>query len=125
MGSELSEPRKQLYFFLGLVSVAMAYIGVALPGIPGIPFILLSAWLLVRSNDRMYQWLLARPVFGKVLKRFGEEGPLPLGFRWFVLTQWWVSVVVAWIWLVHSTGGRVALAVVCVLVSVLWWRFRR
>ena len=50
------------YFFL-----ALAIVGIFLPGLPTVPFLLLTAWFAARGSDRLHSWLYAHPHLGKLL----------------------------------------------------------
>ena len=50
------------YFFL-----ALAIIGIFLPGLPTVPFLLLTAWFAARGSERLHSWLYAHPHLGKLL----------------------------------------------------------
>lgn len=57
------------YFFLTL-----AVIGVLLPGLPTVPFLLLTAWFAARGSDRLHGWLYAHPQLGKLLIDWEQHG---------------------------------------------------
>lgn len=61
-------------FFLGIVSLILGIIGVALPVLPTTPFILLSAFCFSKSSDRFYRWLISIPTFGKSIQDWNEKG---------------------------------------------------
>ena len=86
--------QKYLFFVLGLFFLALAYIGIIMPGIPAIPFILLAGWLFLKSSDKLYNWMLRQRFLGKVLKKF-NSGDVSTKTKWFVISQYWVSIVVA------------------------------
>ena len=50
------------YFFL-----ALAIVGILLPGLPTVPFLLLTAWFAARGSDRLHSWLYSHPHLGKLL----------------------------------------------------------
>ncbi|MDH5302401.1 MAG: YbaN family protein [Gammaproteobacteria bacterium] len=50
------------YFFL-----ALAIVGMLLPGLPTVPFLLLTAWFAARGSERLHGWLYAHPQLGKLL----------------------------------------------------------
>ncbi|MCB1705031.1 MAG: YbaN family protein [Halioglobus sp.] len=50
------------YFFL-----ALALVGVVLPGVPTVPFLLLAAWFAGKGSERLHRWLYQHPHFGKLL----------------------------------------------------------
>ena len=57
------------YFFL-----ALAILGVVLPGLPTVPFLLLTAWFAARGSERLHRWLYAHPHFGKLLIDWEQHG---------------------------------------------------
>lgn len=117
--------KKALFLVFGTISLVLAYVGVALPGIPGIPFILLTAWFYVRSSDKMYNWLREHKLFGRLLKSFSKKEKVPLGFKLFVVSQLWVSITVTLIWLVHNIYFQAFIVLIGVIVSVVVFRMRK
>jgi hypothetical protein len=53
-----------IFAYLFLV---LALVGVFLPGLPTVPFLLLTAWFATRGSDRLHSWLYAHPHLGKLL----------------------------------------------------------
>ena len=53
---------------LGCLSLAMAVLGVILPGLPATPFLLLSSFFLVRSSPKLHGWLIQSRIFGSLLE---------------------------------------------------------
>lgn len=52
---------------LAYLFLALALVGVFLPGLPTVPFLLLTAWFAARGSDRLHSWLYAHPHLGKLL----------------------------------------------------------
>jgi uncharacterized membrane protein YbaN (DUF454 family) len=50
------------YFFL-----VLAIIGVVMPGLPTVPFLLLTAWFAAKGSKRLHRWLYSHPHLGKLL----------------------------------------------------------
>lgn len=48
---------RYLALVLAYVCLALAFIGVALPGLPTVPFLLLAAWFSARGSTRLHAWL--------------------------------------------------------------------
>lgn len=57
------------YFFL-----VLAIIGVVLPGLPTVPFLLLTAWFAAKGSERLHSWLYAHPHLGKLLIDWEQRG---------------------------------------------------
>ncbi|MCL1078283.1 DUF454 domain-containing protein [Parashewanella spongiae] len=52
-----------LLIFVGLVSVLLGVIGIFLPLLPTVPFILLALFCFARSSEKLHQWLIKHPWF--------------------------------------------------------------
>lgn len=59
------------YLFLGL-----AVIGIVLPGLPTVPFLLLAGWFAARGSARLHRWLYAHPHFGALLINWEQQGAI-------------------------------------------------
>ncbi len=112
-----SKQKKILFLILGFVSLVLAYIGVALPGFPGTPFILLTAFFFVRSSDKLYNWLLKNRIFRKIIHEFDGKETIPLKFKLFVILQMWITITVAALLFIKGLNGRLALVVFGILFS--------
>ncbi|NIZ11815.1 YbaN family protein [Phaeobacter sp. HF9A] len=67
---------KFLYLCLGLLSVLFALIGIALPLLPTVPFLLLAAFFFARSSERLHAWLLSHRTFGPAIVDWNEHGAI-------------------------------------------------
>lgn len=109
---------KLLLAFFGVVSLALGVAGIFLPLLPTTPFLLLAAWLFVRSSPRLYDWLMSHPRLGEYIRNFREERAIPLRVKivsvsliWLTIGFCIVSVVAEWWW------AQVALAVLAAAIS--------
>ena len=59
--------RRWLFVALGIGFVALAAVGVVVPGIPTTPFLLVASYFLLRSSPRLHIRLLRSRTFGPVL----------------------------------------------------------
>ena len=59
------------YFFL-----ALALIGIIIPGLPTVPFLLLAAWFSAKGSDRLHRWLYTHPHLGKLLIDWEQQGAI-------------------------------------------------
>jgi uncharacterized membrane protein YbaN (DUF454 family) len=83
---------------LGLLCVALGVLGVAVPGLPTTPFLILAAACFVRSSQKLYDRLLANRVFGPAVRTFRERGAVPRAARWTALGTMAVCVLFAVTW---------------------------
>lgn len=65
-----------LWLSFGLLSVALAGIGVLLPLLPTVPFLLLAAICFARSSDTLHNWLFNHARFGPSIKSWQRSGAI-------------------------------------------------
>lgn len=64
---------RYIALFLACLFLILAIIGVVLPGVPTVPFLLLAAWFAARGSERMHRWLYRHPYFGKLLTDWKDQ----------------------------------------------------
>lgn len=67
---------KSLYLVLGLASVALGIIGIFLPILPTVPFMLLAAFCFARSNPAWERRILEHPRFGPPIRAWRDRGAI-------------------------------------------------
>ncbi|MYM55362.1 YbaN family protein [Thalassovita mangrovi] len=65
-----------IWAILGLISVALGLIGVVLPLLPTVPFMLLAAFFFARSSERLHAWLIEHPTFGPSIVDWQTRGAI-------------------------------------------------
>ncbi|MEQ8898287.1 MAG: YbaN family protein [Roseovarius sp.] len=65
-----------LWLGLGLFCVALGMVGVILPLLPTVPFLLLATFFFARSSQRLHGWLLGHPHFGPAIVNWHEKGAI-------------------------------------------------
>ncbi len=61
---------------LGTLCVGLALIGVFLPLLPTVPFLLLASFLFARSSPRLHNWILSHPRFGPMIEDWMRSGAI-------------------------------------------------
>ncbi len=62
--------KRALLVAAGTAAVALAMLGVLLPILPTVPFLLIAAYCYARSSERFYCWLTKNRIFGSHLARY-------------------------------------------------------
>lgn len=69
-------PKRLLFLAAGACSTVMTVIGILVPGIPTVPFLLSSSYFLARSSPRAHAALLATPMFGTLVREWDAHQAL-------------------------------------------------
>jgi len=72
---------KAIYLVLRLVSVGAGIIGLFLPILPTVPFMLLAAFFFARSNPAWERRILKHPRFGPPIRAWRERGAIGRGAK--------------------------------------------
>jgi uncharacterized protein len=110
---------RRLWLGAGLASVALGAVGVALPILPTVPFLILAAFCFARSNPALEQRILDHKVFGPGIRAWRERGAisrrgklaatgafaasivfglLTLGWPWVLIPPGVAAVSLSWLW---------------------------
>ncbi|WP_170334293.1 YbaN family protein [Ruegeria arenilitoris] len=65
-----------IWAILGLICVGLAMVGVVLPLLPTVPFLLLAAFFFARSSSRLHNWLITHPSFGPLIVDWQSSGAI-------------------------------------------------
>lgn len=66
-----------LLLVLGFICTGIGITGLVVPGLPGVPFLLLAAWAFSRSSKRFHHWLIYHPVFGEPVRAWQKYRAVP------------------------------------------------
>ena len=62
---------------LARVCVALGFIGIFVPGLPTVPFLLVAAWAGGHGWPQLERWLLNHPKHGPAIRRWRDHGAVP------------------------------------------------
>jgi uncharacterized protein len=117
-----ASPRWQrlLWMAAGAFALLLGVIGIFLPLLPTVPFVLLAAWCFSRSSERWERWMLAHRVFGPIVRDWRATRAVPLRAKQLASVMMAGSSLGAW-WLLPARFGWLP-AVCC--AAVAWWMWR-
>ena len=117
-----SAPVRWLMMALALVSLLLGLMGLFLPVLPTVPFILLSAWAAARSSPRLLAWLEGHPSFGPMLTEWRRGGVVRRRAKWMATFTMGASAVLM---LVTLPKRWTAMLLIACMACVLIWLWRR
>jgi uncharacterized membrane protein YbaN (DUF454 family) len=114
------------WWLLAYVALGLGLVGIVVPGLPTVPFILLSAWAAAQGSTRLHRWLLAHPRFGRMIHDWHAHGAVARRSKWMASGAMVASalLIVALAWLTgYARWWAVALPIACMAVVAAWlWR---
>ncbi|MRI33078.1 hypothetical protein EOPP23_08790 [Endozoicomonas sp. OPT23] len=110
---------KIFLIFAGILSLVAGVIGIFLPLLPTTPFLLLSAFCFARSSEKLHQWLLNHPYFGRVLSNWEKHRGMEAKHKKRALIFTTISFAVS-IYFAPLLAVKIMLVVmsVCVLTGI-------
>ena len=80
---------------LGVGSLVLGAIGVVLPLLPTVPFVILAAYCFGRSDPRIERWLLEHPQFGPSIQNWRRHGAISRKGKIAATLAFAVSIAIA------------------------------
>lgn len=71
-----------IYAATAYLCIGLAALGLLLPGLPTVPFLLLAAWAASRGSPRVHDWLHEHRHFGPLLRDWMERQAVPVKAKW-------------------------------------------
>lgn len=65
-----------LWAGFGILCLLLGLVGVVLPLLPTVPFLLLAAFFFARSSERLHSWLLSHPRLGPPIEDWHSRGAI-------------------------------------------------
>ena len=111
------------WWLLAYAALGLGLLGVVLPGLPTVPFILLSAWAAAQGSQRLHAWLLAHPKFGTMIRDWHDHGAVTRRSKWLASGAMLAStaLLLAMAWFTgYQRWWAVALPIACMAVVGAW-----
>ncbi len=110
------------WWLLAWAALALGMIGIVVPGLPTVPFVLLSAYAAARGSEKLHAWLLAHQRFGPMIRDWQAEGAVSRRAKWLATAMMALAAAVMFLtapeWWMAATGT----AIMAVVDLWLWRR---
>ncbi|MEE9434251.1 MAG: YbaN family protein [Sphingorhabdus sp.] len=113
--------KRQLYLAAGILSVALGTIGIFLPLLPTVPFMILAAFCFAKSSPALEKRLIEHPRFGPHIVAWREKGAVSRKGKWAATAAFAVSIALGF-WMLAMPYSLIPLGVAITCGSWLWTR---
>jgi uncharacterized membrane protein YbaN (DUF454 family) len=113
---------RRLWIAAGVTSLVLGAIGIVLPLMPTVPFVILAAFCFSKGSAVWERWMLRHPRLGPIVRDWREHHAIPRGAKilatlmmasscamtWYFVPEyaWWptgiCALVAAWLWYLPS-----------------------
>lgn len=112
-----------LYKLAALVCIGLGLIGVVLPGLPTVPFILLAAWFGSKGSPRLEAWLVNHKRFGPHVHNWRTHRSVPRRAKWLSSIFMSFSTVIIWVSSAHLSL-KIVIPFCMFIVSIWLWHLK-
>ena len=109
--------KKKLYIAFGFLAVILAIIGVFIPGLPTVPFLLVALFCFERSSKKYHDMIMNNKYFGPVLQDYYSGKGLTLSIKIKAILFLTCGIAFS-IYKIQNLHARIALAVVWLGVAI-------
>lgn len=117
-----SRLKRWLLVASGGLALALAALGVLLPGLPTTPFVLLAAGCFAKASPRMHAWLVQHRWLGPMVRDWEANRSLPLRVKWLSTALMAVMVGLSAWQLLHRPWAAAAVVAVGAIGAWVVWR---
>lgn len=110
-----------LWRLLAALALLLGLIGIVLPGLPTVPFLLVAAWAGGKGWPALEAWLLAHPKHGPTIRRWRDHGAVPRRAKWAASLMMLASAAILWVSGL-PLAARVGIPLFMLAVALWLWR---
>ncbi|MGE4403735.1 MAG: YbaN family protein [Desulfobulbus sp.] len=107
-----------LLFACGWISVALAILGILLPVLPTVPFLLLALACFSRSSDRFHTWLVEHEQLGPLVRPYLTGAGMPLKAKVKAILLVWASILLSTLFFVDRLWLQILLPLIALGVTL-------
>ena len=107
-----------ILLILGTISLVLGIIGIFAPLLPTTPFLLLTAFLYLKSSPKAYAWLMRQKHLGSYIRNYQENKMIPLKAKVISIMMMWVSILYGVLFGVSDWWIKIILLIVAGSVTI-------
>ncbi len=105
-------------FFIGWLAIILGVIGIFLPVLPTVPFLLLAGACFGRSSERFYAWLINHTHLGPLIRPYLHGRGISRTSKLKAIGLLWISIAVSALLLINILWVKGVLLVIGLSVTL-------
>ncbi|MCW6109493.1 YbaN family protein [Clostridium sporogenes] len=115
--------KKVLLLIIGFISLGLGVIGVFLPILPTVPFLLLSSFCFIKSSKRISIWFENTNIYKKHVRSFKENKAMTLKTKLSILIPVYVMLITLF-FMKDILAMRIAIVVLLVVKTIAFIKIK-
>lgn len=116
-----SKIKRQILLTCGVLCLLMGLVGVFLPIMPTVPFMILAAYCFSKSSERMHRWLLSQPEIGPALHDWEQNRVIRRRSKWAATVAVTASISATIIFIDIVWPAKAIMATTAVIIMIYVW----
>lgn len=104
--------KKVMLIVLGCVSLALGCIGVVLPVLPTVPFLLVTGICFANSSKKMHDWFIGTGIYKKYLESYVKKEGMTIRTKCTIIGSVTLLMSVGFIMMSRVPVGRIIIGIV-------------
>ena len=121
-GSNRNSRFRWAWWLLAYASLGLGLIGIVVPGLPTVPFVLLAAFAAARGSERLHRRLLAHPQFGPVIRDWQSQGAVSRRAKWLATIMMSACAVIMFLTAAKTWMAATGTTIMALVTAWLWRR---
>lgn len=110
------------WWLLAYLSLGLGIIGIVVPGLPTVPFVLLSAYAAARGSRRLHRRLLAHARFGPMIRDWQQHHAVSHQAKIWAVTMMAACAVLLFLTAPRAWMATAGTAIMAIVGAWLWSR---
>ncbi len=110
------------WWLLAYGSLALGLVGIVVPGLPTVPFVLLAAFAAARGSAQLHAWLLAHRQFGPMIRDWEAGGAVSRRAKWLATLMMAACAILLFVTAPRTWMAGTGTAVMALVATWLWMR---
>ncbi|HDK7173614.1 TPA: YbaN family protein [Clostridium botulinum] len=115
--------KRVLLLIIGFISLGLGVIGVFLPILPTVPFLLLSSFCFIKSSKRISIWFENTNIYKKHVRSFKENKAMTLKTKLSILIPVYVMLITLFL-VKDILAMRIAIVVLLVVKTIVFIKIK-